>query len=159
MTEVVIRPAHVADADAIFDLVRELAVFENELHKLKLTVEDLRHNGWGPAPAFEALMAEMDGRPVGFVMVFRNFSTWEGRAGLYVEDLFVREEARRFGVGRKLLAAVARLAVERGCRRIDLNALHWNPARAFYEKLGFRHLEDWLPYRLSDDAIAALACS
>lgn len=157
MPDIAIRPAVEGDAEVILGLIRELAAFEHEADKVKATVDDLRRDGWGPAPVFEAMIAEMDGRPVGFVMVFRNYSTWEGRAGLFVEDIFVREEARRYGVGRKLLAAVARLAVERGSPRVDLNVLHWNPARGFYETQGFRHLDSWLPYRLTGDAIAALA--
>jgi len=157
MPTVTIRPAIEADAATILGFVKELAEFEREPHAVKASVEDVRRNGWGPDPVFEALMAELDGVPVGFALTFRNYSTWEGRAGLFVEDLYVQPQARGHGVGRKLLAAVARRAVERGCKRVDLNVLHWNPAREFYDRVGFTHLEEWLPYRLTGEALTALA--
>jgi len=157
MPTVTIRPAVEADAATILGFVRELAEFEREPHAVKASVDDVRREGWGADPVFEALMAELDGAPVGFALTFRNYSTWEGRAGLFVEDLYVQPHARKFGVGRKLLAAVAQRAVERGCRRVDLNVLNWNPARGFYDRIGFKQLEEWLPYRLTGDALAALA--
>ena len=154
---VTVRPAVEADAPVILAFIRELAVFENEPDAVKATEADLRRDGWGERPVFEAMIAELDGAPVGFALTFRNYSTWEGRHGIFVEDLYVRPDARRHGVGRRLLAAVARRAVEQGCRRVDLNVLDWNPARGFYAALGFRHLEEWLPYRLAGDALGALA--
>ena len=157
MPTVTIRPAVEADAATILGFVRELAEFEREPHAVKATVDDVRRNGWGPDAVFEALMAELDGVPVGFALTFRNYSTWEGRAGLFVEDLYVQPHARQFGVGRTLLAAVAQRAVERGCKRVDLNVLNWNPARGFYDRIGFKQLEEWLPYRLTGEALAALA--
>lgn len=157
MPAVTIRPAVEADAATILGFVRELAEFEREPHAVKATVDDVRRDGWGPNAVFEALMAELDGVPVGFALTFRNYSTWEGCAGLFVEDLYVQPHARTFGVGRKLLAAVARRAVERGCKRVDLNVLDWNPARGFYDRVGFKRLEEWLPYRLTGAALAALA--
>ncbi|WP_282184603.1 GNAT family N-acetyltransferase [Azospirillum brasilense] len=157
MPTVTVRPAVEADCPTILRFVRELAEFENEPHAVKASEADFRRDGWGERPVFEALIAELDGEPVGFALCFRNYSTWEGRAGLFVEDLYVTPEARRYGVGRKLLATVAKLADERGCRRVDLNVLHWNPARDFYLRIGFKQMEEWLPYRLTGDAIAALA--
>ncbi|HYH20598.1 MAG TPA: GNAT family N-acetyltransferase [Azospirillum sp.] len=157
MPTVAIRPAVEADAELILRFVRELAEFEREPHAVKATVEDLRRDGWGPNPVFEALIAELDGVPVGFALTFRNYSTWEGRFGLFVEDLYVTPEARGHGVGKRLLAEVARRAVAGGCKRVDLNVLNWNPARGFYETIGIRHLEEWLPYRLTDAELAALA--
>ena len=157
MPTVTIRPAVEADAETILGFVRELAEFEREPHAVKSTVEDVRRNGWGEDPVFEALMAELDGVPVGFALTFRNYSTWEGRAGLFVEDLYVQPHARKHGVGRKLLAAVAQRAVERGCKRVDLNVLNWNPARGFYDRVGFTQMEEGLPYRLSGEDLAALA--
>ncbi|HYG90578.1 MAG TPA: GNAT family N-acetyltransferase [Azospirillum sp.] len=157
MSTVTIRMAVEADAPTILGFVKELAEFEREPHAVKATMDDIRREGWGPEPVFEALIAELDGVPVGFALTFRNYSTWEGRAGLFVEDLYVRPEARKHGAGRKLLAAVAQRAVERGCRRVDLNVLDWNPARGFYDRVGFKQLEEWLPYRLTGEALAALA--
>lgn len=157
MPTVTVRPAVEADCPAILRFVRELAEFEHEAHSVKASEEDFRRDGWGANPVFEALIAELDGEPVGFALTFRNYSTWEGRSGLFVEDLYVTPEARKHGVGRALLSAVARRAVERGCRRVDLNVLNWNPARAFYDRIGFRQMEEWLPYRLTGDALSALA--
>jgi GNAT superfamily N-acetyltransferase len=119
--------------------------------------EVLRDNIFGPRPYCEVLLAEDGGTVVGFALFFHNFSTWEGRRGIYLEDLFVRDRARGLGVGRRLMAALARLALERGCRRLDLWVLHWNPARRFYEELGLRHMDDWLPYRAEGEALARLA--
>ncbi|WP_029011129.1 GNAT family N-acetyltransferase [Azospirillum halopraeferens] len=157
MPAVTVRPATVDDAETIHRFVRELAAFEREPDAVKASVDDFRRDGWGPSPVFEALIAELDGAPAGFALTFRNYSTWEGRHGIFVEDLYVSPEARRYGVGRHLLAAIARRAVEQGCRRVDLNVLDWNPARAFYDRIGFRHLDDWRPYRLEGAALAALA--
>ncbi|WP_448189534.1 N-acetyltransferase family protein [Azospirillum sp. sgz301742] len=157
MPTVTIRPAVEADAVAILGFVRELAEFEREPDAVKSTVDDIRREGWGPDPVFEALMAELDGVPVGFALTFRNYSTWEGRAGLFVEDLYVQPHARTYGVGRKLLAAVAQRAVERGCKRVDLNVLNWNPARGFYDRIGFKQMKEWLPYRLTGEDLAKLA--
>lgn len=154
---VTIRPAVEEDCTTILRFVRELAEFEREADAVKATEEDFRRDGWGPQPVFEALIAELDGAPVGFALAFRNFSTWEGRPGLYVEDLYVTPDARRYGVGRKLLAAVAKSAVERGYRRVDLSVLDWNPARGFYDRVGFRQMREWLPYRLTGEALSNLA--
>ncbi|MCG5239791.1 GNAT family N-acetyltransferase [Azospirillum doebereinerae] len=157
MPSVTVRPAVEADCADILRFVRELAEFEHEAHSVKASEEDFRRDGWGEHPVFEALIAELDGTPVGFALTFRNYSTWEGRPGLFVEDLYVTPDARKHSVGRHLLSAVAQRAVERGYRRVDLNVLNWNPARGFYDRIGFRQMEEWLPYRLSGDALAALA--
>ena len=157
MPTVTIRPAVEADCPTILGFVRELATFEREAHSVKASEDDFRRDGWGEAPVFEALIAELDGLAVGFALTFLTYSTWEGRPGLFVEDLYVTPDARVHGVGRKLLSAVARRAVERGYRRVDLNVLDWNPARGFYDRIGFRQMEEWLPYRLTGDALVALA--
>jgi GNAT superfamily N-acetyltransferase len=94
---------------------------------------------------------------VGFALFFPTYSTWEGRSGIHLEDIFVLEHLRGHGVGRKLIAALAEIAVARGCARLELSVLHWNPAREFYHRLGMGHLEEWLPYRLSGEALRALA--
>lgn len=157
MPTVTIRPAVEADAATILGFVKDLAEFEREPDAVKSTVDDICREGWGPNPVFESLMAELDGVPVGFALTFRNYSTWEGRAGLFVEDLYVQPHARKYGVGRTLLAAVAQRAVERGCKRVDLNVLNWNPARGFYDRIGFKQMETWLPYRLTGEALTKLA--
>ncbi len=155
-----IRPATPADIPEILRMIRDLARFEKAEHEVKVTAEDLFRDGWGPSPRFEALMADGDADTegaVGFCLFFHNYSTWEGRAGLYVEDLYVDPDARQGGYGQALLAAVARLAIERDCRRVDLSALDWNPARKFYDRLGFTEKTEWVGYRLTGDALHRLA--
>jgi GNAT superfamily N-acetyltransferase len=153
-----VRPAKPDDAAIIVEFVRLLAEFEHEpVEHVHLTEEDIRRDGFGDAPAFEALIAELDGAPVGFALFFPNYSTWEGRPGIYVEDIYVREEQRGSGVGEAIVRAIARLALERGAARIDLAVLDWNPARGFYERLGLAQQAEWLPYRLEREGIEALA--
>jgi GNAT superfamily N-acetyltransferase len=155
---VVIRPAIPADAGTIVDLIRELAIYENEpLTSVKATEADILRDGFGPTPRFECLLVEAGGRPAGFTLFFHNYSTWEGHAGIYVEDIFVSEWARGRNIGRRLLAAISALADARGCTRVDLSVLHWNPARAFYERLGFVETVEWRRYRLQGEALRRLA--
>jgi len=154
---IAIRPAVAADVPALLALIRALAAYEKAEHAVKADAAQLLAEGFGPRPAFEALLAELDGKAVGFALFFHNFSTWEGRRGLYVEDLFVLEKARGHRLGERLLAACAAIAVERGCPRLDLAVLDWNPARGFYDRLGFVQLQEWLPYRLGGEALQRLA--
>lgn len=157
-----VRPAKPSDAAAIVEFVRGLARFEHEpVEHVVLTVRDIWRDGFGPRPVFEVLIAERlsEAGPtaVGFALFFPNYSTWEARPGIYIEDLFVVEEERGRGVGRALLAAVACLAQERDAARIELAVLDWNPARGFYEAFGMSQQSEWLPYRMERDAIARLA--
>lgn len=153
-----IRSADQNDAGSILEMIQELAEFENEPDAVKANEQDIVRCGWGEKPYFEALIAEdHNHQPVGFALYYRTFSTWEGRHGIFVEDLFVKQAARNQGVGRKLLAEVAQIAKNEGCLRLELNVLHWNPARDFYHSIGFRHLDEWLPYRLEGDDITRLA--
>jgi GNAT superfamily N-acetyltransferase len=156
--EIVIRPAVPADIPAILAMVRELALYENEpLSSVEASEADLMRDCFGPHSHCEVLIGEVDGEIQGFALFLHNYSTWLGRAGMHVEDLYVRDAARGTGLGRKLLARVARIATERNCRRLDLQVLHWNPARSFYERLGFRALDEWRPYRLTGEAFTRLA--
>jgi len=139
-------------------MVCELAVYEREpLTSVEAREEDYLRDCFGPARRCEVLIGEVDAKVQGFVMFFHDYSTWVGRAGIHVEDLFVREAARGRGLGRRLLAAVAVIALERGCKRLDLAVLDWNPARKLYENLGFTPLSQWVPYRLAGEDIARLA--
>ncbi|MEK9969902.1 MAG: GNAT family N-acetyltransferase [Ferrovibrio sp.] len=157
MPKTLIRPATADDADTIVSLVQALAIYEKEpLSSVRLTADDIRRDGFGPVKYFETLIAELDGEPVGFALYFHNYSTWEGRAGLFVEDLFVLERARGHGLGRQLITALAAIADARGCKRLDLNVLDWNPTREFYHRLGINHKTEWLPYRMTQPAIARL---
>ncbi len=156
--ELHIRRATAEDAPTLIDLIRGLAVFERESpDRVHATAEDLVRDGFGDRPYFESLIAERGDHVIGYVIFFPNYSTWEGRPGLYIEDLFVLEEERGSGAGHALLAACARIAHERGWARLELSVLDWNPARAFYEGHGMSQQAEWLPYRMDADAIARLA--
>ena len=143
---------------AILALIRELAAYEREPAAAVATEEDLLRDGFGAAPRFHCLMALWDGEGAGFAFYFHNYSTWQGKWGLYLEDLFVRPALRRRGVGRALFLHLARLAVERRCGRFEWAVLDWNePAIAFYRSLGAVPLSDWTVFRLTGDALAAAA--
>jgi GNAT superfamily N-acetyltransferase len=149
--QVKIRPAEPADVELIFALVCELAEYERAREEVTGSPELLHAALFGEAPAAEALIAERDDAPVGFALFYRTFSTWESRPGIWLEDLYVRPEERRFGVGRALLARVAEIALERGCSRLEWAALDWNtPALDFYAKLGAKQLEEWVIHRLDE---------
>lgn len=157
MAAITLRVAVAEDVGILLDLVRELAIYEKMPDAVIATEADLLRHGFGPERRFEALLALVDDRPAGFALFYPNFSTWQGKPGLFLEDLFVAEWARQHGVGRRLMTRLAALAVERGWARFDLSVLHWNSARQFYHRLGMRHLEEWLPYRIDGDALQALA--
>jgi GNAT superfamily N-acetyltransferase len=157
MPSITIRDAASSDAPTIVRLVRELAAFERLADQVRITEADVLRDGFGERRHFECLLVEVEGTAAGFVLFFYTYSTFEGRPGIYVEDLYLAQPARRLGIGRRLLARLAQIAIERDCRRLDLSVLHWNPARGFYDRLGFRQRADWLPYRLAGEALARLA--
>lgn len=157
MSEVLIRPATADDAGTLLRLIKELAEFEKLEHEVRATEADLVREGFGPTPRYQALLAALDGTAVGFALYFHSFSTFTGRSGLYLEDIFVSERARGRGLGRKLMARLAAIAAERNCARLDLSVLHWNPARRFYDRLGMTQMAGWLPYRLGEPGLARLA--
>ena len=153
----VIRPAERADVPVIAELIRGLAHFEQLEHEVTMTEERLASNLFGPQHYAETLIAEEGGRPVGFALFFHNFSTFLAKPGIYLEDLFVIPESRGHGIGRALLKELARLAVERGCGRLEWSVLDWNrEAIAFYERLGARPNSEWTIYRLTGEALTAL---
>lgn len=157
MPSLSIRPATAADVDTILHFIRSLAAFEREPEAVKTTPADLLRDGFGERPKFETLIADMDGAPVGFALFFHTYSTWEGTAGIHLEDIFVEEAARRHGVGQGLMQRLAAIALERGCARLELQVLDWNPARKFYQRLGLEHMQEWLLYRVDGPALRALA--
>ncbi len=157
MQKMAVRPATPADVEAILSWIQALAAFEQQADAVKVTADDLRRDGFGEHPKFEVLIGELDGAPAGFALFFPTYSTWEGCSGIYLEDIFVEEWARGQGLGRKLIVALAAIAIARGCPRLELQVLHWNPAREFYHHLDMKHMEDWLPYRLAGEALQALA--
>lgn len=157
-----IRPATRHDIPGILRFIRELAEYERAPHEVVATEDSLREHLFdgasGGRPTAEALIGEIDGQPRGFALFFTNFSTWLGRPGIYLEDLYVTPVARGRGLGRALLTRLAQIAVERGAGRLDWAVLNWNtPAIEFYRRLGARPLDEWLPFRLSGDALARLA--
>lgn len=152
-----IRPAGADDAALVLGFVRELATYEREPDAVEATPESLRDELASEHPPFECLIAELDGEPAGFALYFHNYSTWKGRRGIWLEDLFVSERFRRRGIGRALVAAVARIAVERGCGRFEWAVLNWNHAAMdFYASLGAAARGEWEIWRLSGEALAAL---
>jgi GNAT superfamily N-acetyltransferase len=156
---VAIRQAAVEDVPLLLGMIKELAEFERIPHEVAATEEVVRESLFGGDPAAEALLAECDGKPAGFLIHFRNYSTFVGKAGLYIEDLYVRPEYRGLGVGKALFARCAEIARERNLGRVEWAVLEWNPAREFYEHFGARAMDDWILYRLSGDALAALGGS
>ena len=157
MTATSIRWATENDAALIVHYIRALAIFEKEaVENVHITEADVRRDGFGANRRFEVLIAEVDRKPMGFALFFPNYSTWEGKPGLYIEDIFVEEAGRGTGIGRRLIAAVAKIAKSRGCARIDLAVLHWNPARGFYHRIGFRHAEPWQIFRLAESNFDSL---
>ncbi len=154
-----IRPATSADAELILRFIRELATYEREPDAVEVTAATLAAQLEAPRPPFECVIAQDErGDPQGFALFFHNYSTWRGRAGLYLEDLYVTPAARGRGIGRALLQHLAQLAVARGCARFEWAVLDWNaPAIGFYESLGAVALREWTVYRLAGDALAGLA--
>ncbi len=153
-----IRPATVDDVPLIRALIAELAEYERLADAAVATDTDLRAQLFGPAPAAEVLIGEVDGEPAGFALFFHNFSTFLGKRGLYLEDLFVRPAARGVGLGKHLMAALARIAVQRGCGRFEWSVLDWNtPAIGFYRRIGAVGMDEWTVHRLEGEALHALA--
>ena len=153
-----LRDAVPADSTLIVEYIRELAEFEREPEKAVVAEADILRYAFGEQPLVRATMAEWDGQPAGFALWFLNFSTWEGKPGIYLEDLFVRPAFRRHGIGKALLRHLAAIAAREGWTRFVWQVLDWNtPAIEFYEAHGARIMRSWLTCRVEGEAIAALA--
>lgn len=153
-----IRSAKVNDVGLILQFIRDLAEYEREPQSVTATEADLVRDGFGADPKFRVVIAEWDGKPAGFALFFYNYSTWQGRPGLYLEDLFVRPEFRGNGIGKTLLVHLARLAVQENCGRFQWQVLDWNtPSIRFYESLGAKVMKEWLTMRVEGEAIKRLA--
>ena len=153
-----IRAATPADVPVIRSLIQALAEYEKAPHQVVATDEDIRGTLFGPTRRAEVLLGCEGAAPVAFAVFFHNYSTWLGRAGLYLEDLFVRPHARGRGYGRRLLAHLAMIAEQRGCARMEWSVLDWNaPAIGFYRSLGAIPMDEWTVYRLTGPSLAALA--
>ncbi|HEV3182296.1 MAG TPA: GNAT family N-acetyltransferase [Steroidobacteraceae bacterium] len=153
-----IRPAAADEIPLVLEFIRELAAYERLEHQVAATTADLTAALSGPRPFAEVVFACVDDTPVGFALFFHNFSTFHGKPGIYLEDLFVRPHARGRGIGKRLLAWLARAARERGCARLEWGVLDWNaPAIAFYRSLGAIPQDEWTTMRVSDAALERLA--
>ena len=153
-----IRPATIDDAGLLMRFVRELAIYEKAEHEVLATEDDLRRDLFGPESRVEALICEWQGEPIGHAIFFMNYSTWLGKYGIFLEELYITPEQRGNGAGKALLRHVAGIAVARDCGRFEWNVLDWNePAIRFYESLGARAQSEWVGYRLTGDALADLA--
>jgi GNAT superfamily N-acetyltransferase len=154
----VIRKANASDAPLIVDMIRELAEFERELDQVEATPGDVLRDGFGASPRFSAFIAEWEGQPAGYALYFFTYSTWEGRPGLFVEDLFVRAQFRRKGIGKSLLQRMAVVAREQNCYGMRWEVLNWNTSAIdFYRSLGAAVKNNWLPVALTGEAFEEFA--
>ncbi|MBI4660512.1 MAG: GNAT family N-acetyltransferase [Verrucomicrobia bacterium] len=159
-TELTIRTATEEDLPLILSFIRELAEFERLAHEVEATESILRESLFGSRASAEVIFGCLHGQSVAFAVFFHNFSTFKGRSGLYLEDLYVKPAFRRQGIGQALMLHLARIAVERHCGRFEWAALNWNqPAIEFYEKLGAIGLKEWTVFRVAGEALARLAQS
>ena len=153
-----IRAATPADVPQILVFIRALAAYERAPDAVTATEEGLMRDGFGPNPFYSCLIAEHDGQPAGFALYFFNYSTWMGRPGIYLEDIFVQPEFRGLGIGKALLKQVAAIAVEKGCPRLQWEVLDWNtPAIEFYRAMGAEFLDEWRNVRIIAEALERLA--
>lgn len=160
MNDIEIRPAKSEDVETIFQLIRALADYEKLSHEVTGTAALLHEHLFGAHPCIEALLADHQGQPIGFALFFTNYSTFLTKPGIYLEDLFVMPEYRGKGIGKALLRALARLALERDCGRLEWSVLDWNePAIAFYQRIGATVLPEWRICRVTGAAIAPLGKS
>ena len=158
VSEIRIEPARPADLPLLLDLIHELAVFEKLEHEVQASPEEFSRHLFGPHPKAEAVVAFDAGEPAGFALFFHNFSTFLGKPGLYLEDLYVRPAYRGRGIGEGLLRHLARLALERGCGRFEWSVLDWNrDAIEFYRRLGAVPMDEWTAHRVTGPALVALA--
>lgn len=153
-----IRFAQPNDVHAIIGLIRDLAEYEREPDAVKIREEDVLRYGFGNDAVFSCLLAECDGCIAGFALYFTTFSTWEGKPGIYLEDLFVKPEYRGRGLGKALMVRLAQITIEKGYTRFQWQVLDWNtPSIEFYESIGAVHMKEWYTYRMSGEALERLA--
>ncbi|QKZ05310.1 GNAT family N-acetyltransferase [Pseudomonas eucalypticola] len=153
-----IRPATIADAELILGFITELAIYEKAEHEVIASIDDIRHSLQDPLGYARALVAELDGEAVGFALYFLSYSTWLGRKGMYLEDLYVSSKHRGVGAGKALLKRLAQIAHDSGCGRLEWSVLDWNePAIQFYESIGAAAQPEWIRYRLAGDSLKTFA--
>lgn len=157
---IIIRDAVAKDAQTIYDFVVELAVYEKEPEAVKTSVEETREKIFGDKSTVKALICEEDGVAIGMAVYFYNYSTWLGKNGIYLEDLYVREAKRGVGAGKAMLKHLAQKALDEDCGRFEWSCLDWNtPSREFYESIGAKSQEEWVGYRLEGEALTSFANS
>lgn len=155
---ITIRQAGEQDFELVADFIRKLAEYEKLAHEVRFDDATLHRHLFGPRPAAEVLIGEIDGVASGFALYFQTFSTFEGKPGIWLEDLFVEPDARGAGLGRALLSRLAALVIERGGARLEWNVLDWNElGKGFYRSIGAGHVDGWERWRMQDDALEALA--
>jgi GNAT superfamily N-acetyltransferase len=153
-----IRPATTNDIPEILKLIRELAEYEKLAHLVVITADDIRRDGFGEKPLFHVLIAEWDGAPAGYALYFHNYSTFRGKPGIFLEDLFVRPQFRKKGIGKALLVHLAKVAEDKNCARFEWQVLDWNtPSIEFYKSLGAVVMKEWLTMRVAGEALEKLA--
>ena len=154
----ILRPMTPQDAPLVVSYIKELAEYERDPDAAVATVDDILHFAFSDHPLIHVVMAEWEGKPAGFALWFYNFSTWEGKAGIYLEDLFIRPEYRRNGIGKALLIHLARVAVQNNCTRFVWQVLDWNePSINFYRQMGAKTMDAWLTCRVEKESLVELA--
>ena len=154
MNDIKIREATIDDSSLILKFVKELAEFERAASEVSATVEDIRKSIFGADSTVHALICSMDAKPIGFAVYFYNYSTWKGKNGLYLEDIYITPDYRSKGAGRKILKYLAKIAVSKDCGRFELSVLDWNEsAIKFYESIGAKPQSEWIVYRLAGNAL------
>ena len=154
MSNLIIRDAKVEDSQAILDFITDLAIYENAKEEVKTNVEQIKESIFGDNSTVKALICEENNIPIGFAVYFYNYSTWLGKNGICLEDLYVSEEKRGKGVGKAILKHLVKKAYDEGCGRVEWSCLDWNtPSREFYESIGAVSQDEWIGYRLEGDAI------
>jgi GNAT superfamily N-acetyltransferase len=157
-TSILIRPATADDVPAIIGFIHELAAYEKLLHEVKINAAQLQQHLFGPNPKVYALMAEIDGSRVGYALYFYNFSTFLGRPGMFLEDLYIQPASRGRGLGKALLARLAQIAVAEDCGRLEWSVLDWNePSIKFYKSMGAQPMDDWTTMRMTGESLTSLA--
>ncbi|QIL83563.1 GNAT family N-acetyltransferase [Diaphorobacter sp. HDW4A] len=159
-SELVIRPAVIGDTDTILRFIRDLAIFENAENEVLTTAAHVHRTIFSEGATAHALICESAGKPIGFAVYFYNYSTWQGRNGVYLEDLYIDPEARGMGAGKAMLKHIAKIAVDNDCGRFEWSVLDWNtPAIKVYDSIGAKPQSEWIRYRLTGDALLELASS
>ncbi len=160
MNNLDIRPASQKDAETIFGFIKELAIYEKAEHEVKTTADEIRLTLFAENSTTRALIAEREGQALGFAVFFHNYSTWLGKPGIYLEDLYVSPDFRGQGIGKALLKKIAGIAVDENCGRFEWAVLDWNtPAIEFYQSVGARPLDEWIIYRLTGDSLRDFAAT